>query len=146
MKTYMHKTADVTRAWHLFDAKDQVLGRLATQIAKKLIGKDKPTYTPHIDDGDMVVVINAKDVALTRNKASQKMYYRHSGFPGGLKAVSFAEMIEKTPERVIEHAVKNMLPKNKLQADRMARLKVFAGGEHPYQPQLTHQDKKQATK
>jgi large subunit ribosomal protein L13 len=136
MKTYMQKTAEVKRDWHLVDAKNEVLGRLATQIATKLIGKDKPTYTPHIDGGDFVVVINAKDVVLTRNKANTKVYTHNTGFPGGQREIPFSVMIEKHPERVVEMAVYNMLPKNKLRDVRMTRLKVYGGPEHTHQSQL----------
>lgn len=141
MKTYSQKTAEVTRNWHLIDVKDQILGRVATDIAQKLIGKHKPTYTPHIDGGDYVVVINASQVALSRNKAEKKVYRSHSGYPGNLKEVSFKEMIASQPEKVIQAAVFNMLPKNKLRSDRMSRLKVFSGERHPHQAQLDHQEK-----
>lgn len=134
-KTYSQKPSEVVRNWHLIDASEMPLGRLSTIIAKLLIGKDKPTYTPHIDGGDYVVVINAKDVPVTGGKELQKIYYRHSGFPGGIKDARLEEVREKFPERIIEHSVKGMLPKNKLQADRMARLKVFAGSEHAHTAQ-----------
>jgi large subunit ribosomal protein L13 len=136
MKTYSQKTADVQRDWHLVDVKDEVLGRVSTQIAQKLIGKHKPTYTPHIEAGDYVVVINAAEVALTRNKADQKVYMSHSGFPGGLKEVPFKKMIAEQPEKVIQLAVINMLPKNRLRQVRMNRLKVYAGSTHPHQTQI----------
>lgn len=134
-KTFSQKTADVTRRWVLIDAKDATLGRIATEISKYLIGKYKPTYTPHIDGGDYVVVINAAEVPVTGEKETDKIYYRHSGFPGGIKDAQLKEVREKFPERVIENAVKGMLPKNKLAADRMARLKVFAGSEHAHAAQ-----------
>ena len=134
-KTYSQKPSEVVRNWHLIDASEMPLGRLSAIIAKLLIGKDKPTYTPHIDGGDYVVVINAKDVPVTGGKELQKIYYRHSGFPGGIKDARLEEVREKFPERIIEHSVKGMLPKNKLQADRMARLKVFAGSEHAHTAQ-----------
>lgn len=134
-KTYSQKPSEVVRNWHLVDASEMTLGRLSTVIAKLLIGKDKPTYTPHIDGGDYVVVINAKDVPVTGEKELQKVYYRHSGFPGGIKDARLEEVREKFPERIIEHSVKGMLPKNKLQAGRMARLKVFAGSEHAHTAQ-----------
>lgn len=136
MKTYSQKTSEVKRKWHLVDVKGQVLGRTATQIAKLLIGKNKPTYTPHIDGGDYVVVINAAQVELTRNKADKKMYYRHSGYPGNLKEIPFARMMEKNPTKIIEKAVYNMIPKNRLRGKRMARLKIYAGAEHQHQSQL----------
>jgi large subunit ribosomal protein L13 len=135
-QTFMQRKEDVTRKWHLVDVKDQVLGRIATQIAEKLIGKDKPTYTPHTDGGDFVVVINARQVAVTRGKEQKKIYYKHSGFPGGLKQRTFEEMIRKNPEEVIRLAVKNMLPKNRLQSDRMARLKIYADADHKHESQL----------
>jgi len=128
----MQKTSDVKREWHLIDAKDKVLGRLASEIAELLIGKQKKDYTPHIDAGDFVVVINAAEIAVTGNKEDDKKYYRHSGFPGGLKVRTLGELRETFPERIIEKAVKNMLPKNKLQSPRMTRMKVFAGAEHPH--------------
>lgn len=134
--SYMQRVEDVKREWHLVDVKDQILGRIATQIAEKLIGKNKATYTPHTEAGDYVVVINAKDVKLTRNKASKKMYYRHSGFPGGFKQTSFKEMIENKPEEVIRSAVFNMLPKNKQRDQRIARLKIYADANHKHQSQL----------
>jgi large subunit ribosomal protein L13 len=136
MKTYMQKTAEVNREWHLVDVKGQVLGRIATEIATKLIGKHKPTYTPHIDAGDYVVVINAAEVAVTGNKKSDKMYRTHSGHPGGLKEINFQDLIAKFPTRVIEKAVYNMLPKNRLRQERMMRLKIYAGAEHKHESQL----------
>ena len=138
-KTYMQKTADVKRDWHLVDAKDQILGRLASEIAQKLIGKNKPTYTPHIDGGDHVVVINASEIAVTGKKETDKIYYRHSGFPGGLKEKSLGELKKSYPTRIIEKAVFNMLPKNKLRSGRMNRLKVYAGAEHKHESQLKGQ-------
>ncbi len=132
----MQKPAEIKRHWHLMDAKGQVLGRFATEVATKLIGKHKKEYTPHIDCGDYVVVINAADIEVTGNKRQDKKYYRHSGFPGGLKVRTFDEMQRDFPERVIEMAVKNMLPKNKLQDLRLNRLKVYAGPEHKHQSQL----------
>ena len=116
MKTYMQKTAEVKRDWHLVDAKDQVLGRLATEIATMLMGKNKPEFTPHIEGGDYVVVVNAQDVVVTRDKANKKMYRHHTGFPGGLKEIVFSKLQEKQPEKIIQLAVKNMLPKNKHRA------------------------------
>jgi large subunit ribosomal protein L13 len=132
----MQKTAEVQRQWHLVDVKDQVLGRIASEIATKLIGKHKPTYTPHIDAGDYVVVVNAAAVAVTGKKMSDKIYYSHSGFPGGLKEITLENLLKKFPTRVIEKAVYNMLPKNKLRADRMKRLKIYAGLEHKHHSQL----------
>lgn len=136
-KTFMQKPADITRAWHLVDVKDQILGRVATEIAEKLMGKHKPTITPHVDGGDYVVVVNAKQVKTTGDKESKKIYYSHTGFPGGLKQKTLGELQEKFPERVIEKAVYNMLPKNRLRQHRMTRLKVYAGLEHPHESQLS---------
>lgn len=135
MKTFSQKTADVNRRWILIDAKDAPLGRLSTEIAKYLIGKYKPTYTPHVDGGDYVVVINAAETVVTGAKETDKIYYRHSGFPGGIKDAQLKEVREKFPERIIENAVKGMLPKNKLSPERMARLRVFAGSEHAHTAQ-----------
>lgn len=134
-KTYSQKPSEINREWHLIDATELPLGRLSTIIAGLLTGKGKPTYTPHMDAGDYVVVINAKQVPVTGDKELQKIYYRHSGFPGGIKDARLEEVREKFPERIIENAVKGMLPKNKLQADRMGRLKVFAGSEHSHTAQ-----------
>tara|TARA_B100001245_G_scaffold232494_1_gene214718 strand:+ start:4786 stop:5235 length:450 start_codon:yes stop_codon:yes gene_type:complete len=134
-KTFSQKPADVSRRWIVIDASSAPLGRVATVIAKHLIGKYKPTYTPHVDGGDYVVVVNAKDAVVTGNKEVAKIYYRHSGFPGGIKDASLADVREKFPERIIEHAVKGMLPKNKLSDDRMKRLKVYAGPEHNHAAQ-----------
>jgi len=132
----MQKTAEITRAWHVVDAQAQVLGQVATKIAVKLMGKNKPTFTPHIDGGDFVVVINAKEVVVTGNKAKAKTYYSYSGFPGGLSSRSFEELQALHPEKIIEKAVYNMLPKNKLRSGRMSRLKIYAGAEHKHQSQL----------
>ena len=135
MKTYSQKTAEIKREWWLIDASSMPLGKLAVVIADKLQGKSKVTYTPHTDNGDYVVVINAKDLVVSGNKKTDKHYYRHSGFPGGLTDLTLAEIIEKDPALAIEHAVKGMLPKNKLQADRLARLRVFPGAEHAHTAQ-----------
>jgi len=135
MKTYSQKPSEISRRWILIDAADAVLGRLSTEIAKYLIGKYKPTYTPHMDGGDYVVVINADKVPVTGDKELQKMYYRHSGFPGGIREARLEEMRSKKPEAIIELAVKGMLPKNKLLADRMQRLKVYTGEEHQHSAQ-----------
>lgn len=132
MKTYQPKEKEVKREWHLIDVGGKVLGRSSTQIATLLMGKHKPTYSGHMDMGDYVVAINAKDIQLTGRKKSQKVYYSHSGYPGGFKEVKFAQMIEEQPEKVIKLAVKRMLPKNRLQSKRMRRLKVFAGANHSY--------------
>jgi len=134
-KTFSIKPSGVSRRWIVIDASSAPLGRVSTEIAKYLIGKYKPTYTPHIDGGDYVVVINAKDAVVTGNKETDKIYYRHSGFPGGIKDATLAEVREKFPERIIENAVKGMLPKNKLSPERMKRLKVYAGPEHNHAAQ-----------
>lgn len=135
MKTYSQKPSEVSRRWVLIDASTAPLGRVATEISKYLIGKYKPTYTPHIDGGDYVVVINAEKAVVTGDKERQKVYYRHSGFPGGIKEARLEEVREKFPERIIEAAVKGMLPKNKLSDERMKRLKVFVGSEHAHTAQ-----------
>jgi len=132
VKTYYAKPGEVQRDWVLVDATDMVLGRLATRVAEILKGKTKPQYTPHIDVGDFVVVINAEKIRLTGNKAAAKSYFSHSGYPGGLKEVSFERMLEKHPERIIEKAVKGMLPKNSLGRSMGKKLKVYAGPEHPH--------------
>ena len=131
-KTFSQKPADVSRRWILIDASSAPLGRVAGEIAKYLIGKYKPTYTPHVDGGDYVVVVNAGKTIVTGNKEEDKMYYNYSGFPSGLKETQLKEVREKFPERIIENAVKGMLPKNKLSHDRMARLRVFTGEEHTH--------------
>ena len=135
MKTFSLKNTEVTRDWVVFDASDKVLGRFATKIADKLRGKDKPTFTPHVDGGDFVVVINADKVKVTGNKADQKKYYKHSLYPGGLKEKSFKEVLESSPERIIENAVKGMLPKNKLGKSIIKKLKVYSGSKHPHESQ-----------
>ena len=134
-RTYSQKPTEVSRRWILIDASTAPLGRVATTIAKYLIGKYKPTYTPHIDAGDYVVVINAKDVVVTGTKETAKKYYRHSGYPGSLTEASLAEMRIKSPEQIIEIAVKGMIPVNKLSSDRMQRLRVFAGESHTHTAQ-----------
>jgi len=135
MKTFSLKNTEVVRDWVVFDASDKVLGRFATKIADKLRGKDKPTFTPHVDGGDFVVVINADKVKVTGNKADQKKYYKHSLYPGGLKEKSYKEVFENNPERIIENAVKGMLPKNKLGKLIIKKLKVYSGSEHPHESQ-----------
>lgn len=135
MRTYSPKPGDVKRAWHVIDARDLVLGRMATQAAMLLRGKHKPTYAPHVDTGDFVVIVNADKVVLTGNKAEQQFAYRHSGYPGGLRKRSFGEMIEKHPVKLIEKTVKGMLPKNKLGRAMGSKLKVYAGPEHPHAAQ-----------
>lgn len=135
MKTYSQKASEIKREWWTIDASSMPLGKLAVVIADKLSGKSKVTYTPHMDNGDYVVVTNAKSLVVTGDKMVQKKYYRHSGFPGGLKELKLEEVIEKEPSRAIREAVKGMLPKNKLLADRMARLRVFDGAEHTHTAQ-----------
>ncbi len=133
MKTYLPK--EIKRTWWVVDAKDQVLGRLASRIALLLMGKRKPEYTPHLDTGDFVIVVNAEKVRLTGKKWQQKVYYRHSGYPGGLKAITAERMRQTHPERLIQLAVKRMLPKNKLGRRMLKRLKVYAGEAHPHSAQ-----------
>jgi large subunit ribosomal protein L13 len=133
--TYSPKPGEVTRRWHVIDATDVVLGRLASQTAQLLRGKHKPQYAPHVDTGDFVIVVNAEKVALTGNKRQTKMAYRHSGYPGGLSAKSVGELLETRPTRVVEQAVKGMLPKNSLGRKQLSKLKVYAGAEHPHAAQ-----------
>lgn len=135
MKTYYAKPLEVEREWVVIDATDQVLGRVAAKAAHILKGKHKPQYTPHVDTGDFVIIVNADKIRMTGTKATSKEYYRHSGFPGGLKMETFAEAMQKHPERVIEHAVKGMLPKNTLGRAMGMKLKVYAGAEHPHAAQ-----------
>lgn len=135
MKTYSQKGSEIAREWWIIDASTMPLGKLAVVIADKLMGKSKVTYTPHIDNGDYVVVVNAKNLVVTGNKMLDKKYYRHSGYPGGLKELRLEEVIEKDPSRAISAAVKGMLPKNKLAAERLKRLRVFDGAEHAHTAQ-----------
>lgn len=135
MKTFSAKPAEVKRDWFLVDADGKTLGRLATEIARRLRGKHKAEYTPHVDTGDYIVVINAEKVAVTGNKAKDKMYHHHTGYIGNLKSISFEKLIDKAPERVIEHAVKGMLPKNPLGRAMAGKLKIYAGAEHPHAAQ-----------
>jgi len=132
MKTYSVKAKEIKREWHVIDATDQVLGGIATEAAKILMGKNKAMFTRNLDTGDYVVVINAAKIRVTGKKLEQKMYYRHSGYPGGFRSVSLSEVLSKKPEMVIEHAVKGMLPQNKLGAAMLKKLKVYAGAEHPH--------------
>ncbi|MCJ7426029.1 MAG: 50S ribosomal protein L13 [Dehalococcoidales bacterium] len=132
MKTYSTKASEIERQWHVIDASDKILGKLATEAAKLLMGKHKPMFTRHLDTGDFVVVINAEKVRFTGKKAEQKLYHSHSGYPGGLKTVSLGRLMETNPARVIEHAVKGMLPHNRLGAQMLKKLKVYAGEEHPH--------------
>lgn len=132
MRTFTPKPGDIERRWHVIDASDVVLGRLATQSAVLLRGKHKPIFAPHIDTGDFVVIINAGKVALTGNKREQKLAYRHSGYPGGLRSVSYTELLDKNPQRAVEKAIRGMLPKNSLGRQMLSKLKVYAGPEHPH--------------
>lgn len=135
MKTYSQKGSEIKREWWVIDASSMPLGKLAVVIADKLMGKSKVTYTPHIDNGDYVVVTNAKNLVVTGNKMVDKKYYRHSGYPGGIKELKLEEVIEKDASRAIREAVKGMLPKNKLAAERLKRLRVFDGAEHVHAAQ-----------
>ncbi len=136
MKTYTPKAADIQKQWRIVDASDQVLGRLATQIACWLHGKDKPAFTPHMDTGDYVVVVNAAKIRVTGKKLKDKIYYHHTGYPEGLRAQSLEDLLTRHPERVIRQAVKGMLPKNALGHDLLRKLKVYAGPTHPHTPQV----------
>ena len=134
-KTFSAKPNDVTRDWFVVDAADKTLGRLASEIAHRLRGKHKPEYTPHVDTGDYIVVVNAEKIRVTGKKTTDKMYHHHTGYPGGLKSMSFEKLIDKAPERVIQSAVKGMLPKNPLGRAMFKKLKVYAGAEHPHTAQ-----------
>jgi large subunit ribosomal protein L13 len=134
-KTFSAKKESIERCWYIVDAEDKVLGRLASEVAKVLRGKHKPIYTPHVDTGDHVVVINANKVRLTGNKLEKKVYYRHSGYPGGIKSTTAKELLEKKPEAMVEKAVRGMLPKNRLGRAMFKKLKVYAADEHPHQAQ-----------
>lgn len=139
MKTFTAKPESVQRDWFVIDAEGKTLGRLATEIASRLRGKHKPEYTPHVDTGDNIIIINAEKVTVTGNKASDKMYYRHSGYPGGIKEINFADLQARAPEMIIEKAVKGMLPKGPLGRAMFRKLKVYAGAEHKHaaqQPQV----------
>lgn len=135
MRTYTPKTGEVTRQWHVIDATDVVLGRLASQAATLLRGKHKPQFAPHLDTGDFVVIVNADKVALSGNKRETKKIYRHSGYPGGLRERTVGEELERRPERVVERAVRGMLPKNTLGRKQLSKLKVYAGPDHPHEAQ-----------
>jgi large subunit ribosomal protein L13 len=136
MRTYSAKASDIERKWHVIDASGKTLGRVATEAAVLLKGKHKPIYTPNLDVGDYVVVVNAAKVEVTGKKLSQKMYYRHSNYPGGFKSVSLGKLLETHPTRAIEHAVKGMLPHNRLGAAMFSKLKVYAGADHPHKAQV----------
>ena len=135
MKTFLPKVASIERRWYVIDVRDRVLGRVASRIASILTGKDKPIYTDYIDTGDFVIVINADRIRLTGKKWQEKVYYSHSGYPGGLKKITAGELLRKHPRRLVEYAVKGMLPKNKLGRKMMKKLKVYAGQDHPHQAQ-----------
>ncbi|MBW3085856.1 hypothetical protein KEM60_02067 [Austwickia sp. TVS 96-490-7B] len=135
VRTYTPKPGDVQRAWHVIDATDVVLGRLASQAATLLRGKHKPTFAPHVDTGDFVIIINADKVALTGSKLEQKKAYRHSGYPGGLRATSYTQLMASAPEKAVEKAIRGMLPKNSLARQQLSKLKVYAGSTHPHQAQ-----------
>ncbi|MDA0247455.1 MAG: 50S ribosomal protein L13 [Actinobacteria bacterium] len=135
MRTYSPKASELSHEWLVIDATDVVLGRLASQAATLLRGKHKPTYANHMDNGDFVIIINAEKVALTGSKLTQKMAYRHSGYPGGLTATSYAELLEKSPEKAVEKAIRGMLPKNSLGDQMLKKLKVYSGSEHPHEAQ-----------
>lgn len=139
MKTQSAKPESVTRDWFVVDAADKTLGRLSTEIARRLRGKHKPEFTPHVDTGDYIVVINAEKVRVTGRKSTQKHYYRHTGYPGGLRSMNFEEMIQRHPERVIEYSVKGMLPRGPLGRSMFRKLKVYAGDEHPHAAQQPQQ-------
>jgi large subunit ribosomal protein L13 len=143
MKTYTAKPADVQREWHIIDAAGQTLGRLSTRVARLLMGKHKPIYTPSQDTGDFVVIINAEKVRFTGKKATQKLYYRHSGYPGGFKSIWLGKMMQQHPTRALEHAIKGMLPHTRLGAVMKKRLKVYAGEEHPHLSQLKVETEKE---
>jgi len=135
MKTFSAKATEVNRDWYIIDASEQVLGRLATEVARRLRGKHKAEYTPHVDTGDYIVVTNTAKITVTGRKFKDKTYYSHSGFPGGLKSIQFDKLQEKNPNRILELAVKGMLPKNSLGRDMYRKLKVYAGSEHPHEAQ-----------
>ncbi|HWB23643.1 MAG TPA: 50S ribosomal protein L13 [Gaiellaceae bacterium] len=135
MKTYSAKTGEITREWYIVDAEGKTLGRLATQIADRLRGKGKPQFTHHIDTGDFVVVVNADKIAVTGNKLDSKMYYRHSGYPGGLRVRPLREQLERRPTEVLRKAVKGMLPRNRLAREQLTKLKIYAGPAHPHEAQ-----------
>ena len=135
MRTYQATSQDRERVWYVVDAESKTLGRLATQIANVLRGKRKPTYTPHVDVGDFVIVVNAEKVAVTGDKREKKLYWRHSGYPGGIRSRTLGDMLEKRPEEVIRKAVKGMLPRNRLARQQLRKLKVYAGPDHPHQAQ-----------
>ncbi len=135
MKSYMARPLEVERKWHVIDAEGQTLGRLATEIARLLRGKNKPQYTPHVDTGDFVVVVNAEKVVVTGKKAEQKVYYRHTGYPGGLRETSYEVMLERKPTEILRKAVRGMMPRTRLGRQQFRKLKIYAGPEHPHEAQ-----------
>ena len=135
MKSYMARPLEVERKWHVIDAEGQTLGRLATEIARLLRGKNKPQYTPHVDTGDFVVVVNAEKVVVTGKKAEQKVYYRHTGYPGGLRETSYEVMLERKPTEILRKAVKGMMPRTRLGRQQFRKLKIYVGPEHPHEAQ-----------
>ena len=135
MSTYSPKASEIERAWHVIDAEGMVLGRLATEVARLLRGKHKPTFTPHLDTGDHVIVVNADKVVLTSDKAATKLVYRHSGYPGGLKTRTYAQLLDKAPEEAVRRTVRGMLPKTRLGRQQLRKLKVYAGPNHPHAAQ-----------
>ena len=139
MKTYSTKIKDVERKWHVIDASDRTLGKLATEAASLLMGKHKPIFSPTIDTGDHVIVVNAEKVQVTGNKLKQKQYYRHSGYPGGFKSIPLEKMMQDNPARVVEHAVKGMLPRTRLGAQMLKKLRVYNGDSHPHLAQVTQE-------
>jgi large subunit ribosomal protein L13 len=135
MKSYMARPLEVERKWHVIDAEGQTLGRLATEIARLLRGKNKPQYTPHVDTGDFVVVVNAEKIVVTGRKAEQKVYYRHTGYPGGLRETSYETMLERKPTEILRKAVRGMMPRTRLGRQQFRKLKIYAGPEHPHEAQ-----------
>jgi large subunit ribosomal protein L13 len=142
MKTYSLKKGEIDKAWHVLDASGQTLGRLSTEVAALLMGKHKPTYSPHLDMGDYVIVVNADKIRVTGKKLEDKIYYRHTGYVGGLKETTLADMLRRRPQQVVERAVKGMLPRNKLARHLLGHLKVYAGPNHPHQAQVRGYEKK----
>ena len=142
MKTYQQKVKEIKRSWQLLDAKDEILGRLATKAATFLMGKNKVTYSPHLDSGDYVVIVNAEKIELSGRKKTQKVYRGHSGYPGGFKEVAFAKLSKENPARVVEHAIAGMLPANRLREPRLKRLKIIVGDKNPYVDKFKTQNSK----
>jgi large subunit ribosomal protein L13 len=145
-KTYSLKKAEIEKAWHVIDASGQTLGRLSTEVARLLMGKHKPTYAPHLDMGDYVIIVNANKIKVTGKKVDDKVYYRHSGHVGGLKETTLGDMLQRRPQRVLELSVRGMLPRNKLSRHLLGHLKVYAGPEHPHEAQVRGSEKRQGAK